>query len=97
MDGHFAAPISSTQLEDTFGRVHPECRDSQGGSSLFLYDAAMLTHDGSSCEGVVHPMRTPFARWRFVVVADHACLGLALTFSARRFLCCLHNRGKCFD
>jgi len=42
-------------------------------------------------------MRTPFARWRFVVVAEHGCLSLALNVSARRFLCCLHNGGECFD
>jgi hypothetical protein len=33
------------QLENTFGQVNPECRDSHGGSSLSLYDAAILTHD----------------------------------------------------
>ena len=42
-------------------------------------------------------MRTPFELWRFVVVADHGYLGLALNVSARWFLCCLHNRGECFD
>jgi hypothetical protein len=42
-------------------------------------------------------MRTPFELWRFVVVADDGCLGLALNVSARRFLCCLHNGGNRFD
>ena len=42
-------------------------------------------------------MRTPFELWRFFVVANHGCLGLALNVSARRFLCCLHNGGECFD
>ncbi len=39
-----AVLVYSMQLEDTFGQINPECRDFHGGSSLSLYEAAILTH-----------------------------------------------------
>jgi hypothetical protein len=45
---HCCSPVQSFpgpgEVKDIFRHLNPECRDCQGGSSLCLYDAAILPH-----------------------------------------------------